>query len=222
MARDYERQAAAEDAVHQAWLDWLKQRVDNIHNHVTAHSILQRFGVELVASDDDEEQFRCPFHGLDRKPSARVYPSSPLGPSHAWCFVCRERWDAIALWRKFGDSSAKFSQSVREIEDAYGLTRPPRPNGSQLPVPLDPSIEAAKLAKGEFDRLLLAVDRRLKSTRSVFRALDDLQGFLALGQVADKLAGAVERGKADPAKSMPTLRRLLDKIAEKVRSVPEG
>lgn len=222
MARDYERQAAAEDAVHQLWLDWLRQRVENIHAQVTAHAVLTRYGVNLVASEDDEEQFACPFHGLDKKPSARVYPASPSGPTHAWCFVCQERWDSIALWKKFNDPNAKFSQTLREIEEAFGLQRPPPPDGSALPEAPDPGVEAAKAALAEFKRLLGVVDRRLRSTRGAFRQLDDLHGFLVLGQVADKLASQVERGKADPADASSTMHRLLDKIAEKVRQAPEG
>jgi hypothetical protein len=216
---EYERQAAAEDAVRQIWIDWLRQRVENIHANVSAHDVLAKFGVNL--SGADEEQFPCPFHGIDKRPSARVYPSSPRGPSHAWCFVCQERWDVLSLWKKFGDPNAKFTQVLREIESAFHLERPPRPDGTSFQAP-DPAIEAAKLAQAEFERLLGVTDRRLRTARGAFQQLRDLAGFLTLGQVTDQLVSQVERGKIEPATATATLHRVLDKIAEKMRLAPEG
>jgi len=38
-----------------------------------------------------EAQFKCPFHGKDNKPSARLYKAT----KSCWCWVCHKSWDVI-------------------------------------------------------------------------------------------------------------------------------
>ena len=40
----------------------------------------------------DEVQFHCPFHGEDKKPSARFYRST----NSCFCFKCKKAWDPVS------------------------------------------------------------------------------------------------------------------------------
>src|SRR5574343_824433 len=111
MPRDFRREAEQEDSQRKLQRAWIQERVAAIRATVSAYDVLRKFGVKLHhAGENRIEQFSCPFHGKDTKPSARIYPAGPTGPSHAWCFVCQERWDAITLWRKFNDPTVPFTR----------------------------------------------------------------------------------------------------------------
>ena len=49
-----------------------------------------------VESGTDVGGVKCPLHGdgNDDKPSAKVYGESS---NHVWCWVCKRKWDSIAL-----------------------------------------------------------------------------------------------------------------------------
>lgn len=193
-------------------------RVEQIHAKVTAYDILRSNGVELKqVSDAQEEQFSCPFHGVDRKPSARVYPESNSGPSHAWCFFCQERWDAIDLWRKFnGGEGKKFGQVLSEIEKAYGLSAPDMPKEGIL----DDGPEEDKLA--DFSRLIEICETRLIEAGAAYRRLDDMVGYLQVGSVLDKLRYRVDQRALSPERGLEILQQVLTKIGETERSCPDG
>jgi len=198
----------------EAWFSWLRQRVDVIHDKVTAHDVLRNGGVEL-ASVDGEEQFRCPFHGQDNKPSARVYPSDGRSRSHAWCFVCQERWDVVALWRKFhAAEEMSFSSVVASIEREYGITP------SEMPKEATFRADMGNMALESFERLYAACESRLKSSRDSYYKLRDLQGYLTAGSILDRLHYKVGKGMLTPTQGEKVLRGLLEKIGAKVRSVP--
>lgn len=214
MGREIENEIRQELASKAAWFEWLKQRVDAIHDKVTAHDVLRNGGVEL-SSNDGVEQFRCPFHGHDNKPSARVYPEDARTRSHAWCFVCQERWDILALWRKFNAADEMpFSSVVASIEREYGLTPPEMPKEATIRAPKsNHALEA-------FEKLYTACENRLRSSRDSYQRLGDMRGFLSAGAVLDKLYHKVGDGAMTPGQGEEVLRKLLDRIGAKVRSVP--
>lgn len=41
----------------------------------------------------DEVQFKCPIHGKDSKPSARLYNTT----NTCYCWVCRKSWDVVSF-----------------------------------------------------------------------------------------------------------------------------
>lgn len=213
MPRDFEGEARQETASHEAWREWTRQRIENIHQHVTTHDVLRQGGVELSqGSSDDEEQFRCPFHGVDHKPSARVYPEDGRSKSHAWCFVCQERWDVISLWRRFhGGEDKSFTRVLTEIEQEFSLTAPPMPSGAVSSSPkVDEALEA-------FDNLYEACERRLRAAKPAYQQLDDMVGYLSAGQVLDKLRHQVDKRLMTPERGKKILRQLLDRVGAKER-----
>lgn len=216
MPRDFKKEATKTEAARKAWGAWVRQRIEAIHQRVTAHDVLRHGGVELRS--DGEEQFSCPFHGVDAKPSARVYPESVRSNSHAWCFVCQERWDAITLWRKFDSASEgkTFSRTLKEMEQAFGLTTPEMPaDASEYQEHSNPHLES-------FDILYEAAESYLIRARVAYRHLDDMKGFLSAGQVLDKVKFRVDSSKMDPQAGEKILRELLNRIKRKEKSCPVG
>lgn len=212
---DYRQEASHEEASRKVWLEWVHQRIEAIHQKVSAHDVLRYGGVSLQS--DGEEQFSCPFHGVDTKPSARVYPEDARSRSHVWCFVCQERWDVVALWKKFNPGEEKtFSRVLREIEQAFGLTTPEMPSGA---VSVKEQVDTALVS---FDALYKAAESRLVGAKGAYRYLDDLTGYLSAGQVLDKLRYRVSSRQMAPQRGEEILRELLVRIAKKVQSCPVG
>ncbi len=188
---------------------WIEFRKETIISRVSAHDVLRRNGVRLKQGGDDrEEQFSCPFHGKDHKPSARVYPETVRGPSHVWCFVCQKRWDVIGLWRKYSGEDTRFTQILSEIERTFGIIppdRPPRDTG-----PIDEADDEALLSV--YQRFE-ACEKRLKQEQVAF----DMKTHLMLGSILDQLYYQVEERKVSTEKATEVLQKVIDKIGEKVR-----
>lgn len=218
MASRHEQAAARQTYAEKARLEWTRLRVESVHQRVSAYDVLRSNGVELrQMADDREEQFSCPFHGEDRKPSARVYPESNRSPSHAWCFVCQERWDAITLWRKFnGGEDKTFSRVLSEIEQAYNLTTPEMPKeGVYNEAKTDRALE-------DFDRLYDTCEVRLRQARVAYEHSEDLVGYLQVGSVLDKIRYRVDKETMTVAKAMDVLQQVLDRVGQVERACPVG
>lgn len=211
MSRDYQKEARSEVDRNDAMRRWVTARIDQIHAQVTAHDVLRRNGVNLKQGGSQrEEQFSCPFHGKDNKPSARVYPSSARGPSHVWCYVCQEKgWDCITLWKKFSGFEGRFTALLAQIERDFGLAIPEAPPAGYE----EPDDEPDELP-GLFE----ICERRLRGAKAAF----DMKGYLTVGSVLDKLYTALESGQMPREQAKAQLQKVLDKIGEKERACPGG
>ncbi len=189
--------------------DWMEARVQAVHQRVSASDVLSRYGVKLRYSGGRAEQMFCPFHGNTRTPAARYHPSDPRSPDHVWCFVCNERWDCIALYRKFENlGNDKFSAVLRSLERAYGIMPPESP-----PV-LDDEPDDHERAEVEME--FAVAESRLMRARKAF----DMKGYLTVGSILDRLRWQFDNGKVLAPTVRATLHRVLDKIGEKVRACP--
>jgi len=191
--------------------EWYRQRVEAIHNVVTAYDVLRQNGIDISqAADDRAEQISCPFHGADKKPSARVYPDEGDSKSHVWCYVCQEPgWDAIGLWRKFNNDMA-FGPALKSIETAYGLDTPDPPK----------EIKTVEVTKEDedlerFKKYYIACEDRLKGRKTVYKNLGDMTGYLTAGAVLDKVFFRVKWKKMTTDRAITVLQQLLDKIRER-------
>lgn len=192
---------------------WFEHRVKTIHATVTVYDILRRNGVSLRHSTERVEQISCPFHGKDEHPSARIYPGSAGSPSHIWCFVCREHWDAISLWKKYGgDESKKFHQVLSEIEKAYGITPPEISSTAFSRTPTDEDND-----QDRFDLLYRTCEDRLISVREDYDSFGDMLGYLTVGSVLDKLLFGVTEGKISFKAGCDLLLRLRQRIADRIQ-----
>ena len=208
MSRDFKDEAQKEEAQRVAYQAWRQARVESIHANVTVYDVLQHFGVVLKQKGNNrEEQISCPFHGKDAKPSARVFPSGRTGRSSVWCYVCQEHWDTIALWKKFQDNSASFTQVLSAIERQSGLKPPDAPKAV--------SKEAQRHAEevAELTKLFDVVERRLQGAKDSF----DMVRFFTVGSILDRLRYDFEQNKIPFTGVHQCLMRVLDKIGEKCR-----
>jgi hypothetical protein len=220
VARDYRKEAQAESLAQKARKSWYQDRVQIIHSRVSAFDVLRDGGVPLKQSSDNQpEQFSCPFHGRDENPSARVYPEDANGPSHAWCFVCQERWDSITLWRKFHQMEEQpFPQVLSAMERSYGLETPALPAEAAL----NEGVSRSDSMWEAFKALYEVCEIRLCSAHMTFKHLDDRDGYLRLGIVLDKLRHKATQRSIRPDEAQKVLRKVLDKIGEKERKCPVG
>lgn len=215
---DHLKTAIRDTAVQQARFEWMQKRIEQVRRNVSAYDVLRRHGVD-IKSDVQEEQFSCPFHGADNRPSARIYPDNATSPSHVWCYVCQEkRWDAIGLWRKFnGGEEVSFGRALSEIERAYNLPsiEMPKEIGLNGPTPDQKAFEA-------FDTLYTVTENRLRMSRNAYHRISDMTGYLAASSILDKLRHRIDQRQIAPVKAIETLNQLLAKIREKVRECPDG
>lgn len=212
----YEAQAAQENAAQKALKEWIRRRITNIHERVTVYDVLSRKDVSLPF-EGRPVQFSCPFHGRDVEPSARAYPESNEGPSHVWCFVCQERWDTISLWRKFEGGDKKFTRSLSEIEQAFGLERPAFPEGVEGYLS-DAEEHLPEQNYEAFQRLYRACDSRLREAKSIY----DMQGYLKAITVLERVHNQVMHSRLPLEEGEKILRVLLDKIGDRLRQCPVG
>lgn len=184
---------------------WFAARKAQIHHHVTAAQVLARYGVSLRHGGDIEEQISCPFHGTDRKPSARYFPTSGRSMSHVWCFVCHENWDAIGLWKKF-TGTEKFGHVLGELERAFGLTPPA--HGLSAPEPERDPLEE------EVARLLDKCEGMLRAERGAL----SMSAALKLGSVLDGVRFDVDQGRLALPEARVRATKLLQTIGERSRA----
>lgn len=197
---------------------WYDLRKKAIHEKVGVHDILRNNGIKFRHMGDREEQFSCPFHGKDEKPSARAFPTTPQSPSHVWCYVCRERWDAISLWKKYsGDESKSFHRVLSEIEKHYNITPPPVPEGGFKNLP---SVDDQQ--KADFERIYRACEERLISERGAYVEMGDMNGYLVAGSILDKALHQIGDGQLGYRDGTELMKKLMQKIGERIRRGSAG
>lgn len=186
--------------------EWNRRRLANIHRHVSAADVLARHGVSLQRNGTQAEQISCPFHGDDRRPSAKYFPEESDSRSHVWCFVCHERWDAVTLWKRF-TGTEKFREVLWQMERAFGVTPP---EGIELPeaeAPYDPLVD-------EVAQLFEVAERRLREYRELFT----LHQHLKLGQLLDYTRYNFDAGKITLATAKERLALIHTKIKQRARA----
>lgn len=85
-----------------------------VSNAVTMAELLVEHGTDL-RTPEVEEQISCPFHGSDRRPSARHYPET----NSIHCFTCHKSWDPFQfIMEKKG---LRFREAVSYVGKKYGI-----------------------------------------------------------------------------------------------------
>lgn len=215
MASKYEQEAQQESANQRILREWIQQRIALIHEKISIYDVLRKNGI-VLEYEDRPTQFSCPFHGQDKKPSARAYPDSGSGPSHAWCFVCQERWDVISIWRKFTGSEKKFTRILTEIEQSFALDQPAFPDGIKL---LTQEVETQVEDDFEqFNKLGAACERRLVDAKHAY----DLKAYTSAASLLERVTTRVTDRRMSKQEGEQRLRTLLDNIGKRVRACPDG
>ena len=207
MTRDFRSEAEQEARQSEAFRQWVRHRVAEIHRRVSCEDVLARNGVRLRYGGHKAEQFSCPFHGKDNKPSTRFYPSEGDKPEGVWCFVCQERWDAITLFKKFEQFEGPFTRLLATIERSFGLTPPEMPREALR-------LDEQESVNTETQQLFEVCERRLKGAKNSFT----LEGYLRVGSILDRLGHQLQHGKTTNAAATGVLKQVLAKVGEKERA----
>jgi len=91
----------------------LSSLIEHIKNNVSLRDML--VAKNRIRGGLSEEQFSCPFHGADRKKSARYYKHTDT----AYCWVCKEKWDVISYTQK--DEEMSFAQAINYLIREYRI-----------------------------------------------------------------------------------------------------
>ncbi len=86
---------------------------DEILAKVSMQEILDKYGIKTKNS-----MFRCPFHGIDKHPSAKAYINS------YHCFCCNSSGDTIRFIENLFDLS--FKEAMQKINIDFNLGLDPR------------------------------------------------------------------------------------------------
>ena len=81
---------------------------DYILTNVSMKDILYKYGVKL-----NKDMFSCPFHGKDKKPSAKAYDNT------FHCFACGITGDTIRFVEKYFNLS--FKEAMQKINEDFCL-----------------------------------------------------------------------------------------------------
>lgn len=202
MARENYELERPRDEERSAVREWVKLRVANIRDCVSAADVLARNGVTLRMNGAHSEQISCPFHGTDNHPSAKYFPDEGDSHSHVWCFVCRENWDAIGLWMKF-TGTERFTENLRQMERAFGLTVPESPTTvvKQDATVSDPLAD-------EVRHLFEVCENRLKEHRDRF----ELTSHLKLGALLDHTRFYLNQGQINHTVAKERLGLVLNRL----------
>jgi len=84
-----------------------------INKYVRLGNILRETG--YLRTDMEEEQFSCPFHGKDSKPSARYYRVT----DSCYCFTCHQAWDLYSYLMQ--RDTATFKEVINTLIKHYKI-----------------------------------------------------------------------------------------------------
>jgi hypothetical protein len=76
-----------------------------------------------------EVQFKCPIHGKDSKPSARLYNST----KSCYCWVCRKSWDVVSFVKDMEKLS--YNETLDYIIKRYRIDTSSIPETPELGLP---------------------------------------------------------------------------------------
>lgn len=189
----------------------MNNRVKKINEKVSILQVLHRYGYEIVNAEA-EQQFSCDLHGdtRDQRPSARVYPDS-----NSWyCFACSKSRDIVETVKD--KESCSFNDACYMLEEWYSIPHPLyRENTEELINPTD-RIDVSR--QENIETLSSQINRML----CIFLKQGDVPHdfLLKMWELHDMLVYSVSAGKLDEYSCMERLRKLKNKIIEKM-SEPE-
>lgn len=81
---------------------------EEILNTITMNDIIQKYGIK-----HNRKKISCPFHGLDKHPSAQIYDK------YFHCFSCGEHLDVIGFVEKY--FRLDFKEAMQKINLDFNL-----------------------------------------------------------------------------------------------------
>jgi hypothetical protein len=74
----------------------------------------------------NEVQYKCPIHGRDNKPSARLYNNT----KSCYCWVCRKAWDVVSFTKEMEKLS--LNEALQYLVNRYHIDVSSIPDGPNL------------------------------------------------------------------------------------------
>lgn len=118
--------------------------------------VMLDYGVQFAFNPKHaiEVQFRCPFHGKDQKPSARLYRNT----QSCYCWFCKKKWDVVSFVQdKEGFS---FINALKFIMERYHVDTSSIPDDPEIKLDPPPKVS-------DDDIRLISIRRRLQELRGV-------------------------------------------------------
>jgi DNA primase len=80
-------------------------------------TVMEEYGVDFKHNPHivSEVQLKCPFHGRDNKPSARLYKDT----KSCFCWVCRKTWDVVSFIQE--KEGMYYKQTLNYIPNRYHI-----------------------------------------------------------------------------------------------------
>lgn len=127
----------------------VRARIDNIKNNIHMSDVLSVLNL-LPSSAEGDFQMRCPFHGKDSKPSARIYRNELFK-----CFACGASYDVIGFYSEY--KKLNFRDSCYLLEKQFGL----KWDGEEIPSQNKPAEVKPSVRNISFSELVRITEKQL-------------------------------------------------------------
>jgi hypothetical protein len=195
--------------------EWVKQRSDAVRDVYTAFDCLQENGHGEHLSDDiTATQISCPFHGADRRPSARYYPASSRGSSSVRCFKCQESWDSINLYAKF--KNLRYMDALSSLEKRFRIKIPRRPDSTVLPDVVTKGNHYVSEKWGDVPTVLTLLEKKLVRVKPK----SGFNDYVKFCRVIDAVTYDFERSKTSNDDMVKILLKTMS-MMDDIMSIPD-
>lgn len=139
-----------------------------------------------------EVQYRCPFHGEDNKPSARLYNHTQT----CFCWVCHKSWDVVSFIMEA--ENLNFNSAINYITKKYHI--------DISVIPEEPDIKMSKPQISDNSVKLINLKNRIKNLRGI-----DLKRYQSAVVAWYMISYSISK-KIDASES-------LNKLSDKIRKM---
>lgn len=114
---------------------------DLVLDGVDLATLMLSYGVDFVYDPQgmNEVQYKCPFHGIDTKPSARFYRDT----KSTWCWVCRKKRDVISFTME--KESMSYVAAILHLVSLYNLDTSSIPDTPRLDLTESKTIDGEEV-----------------------------------------------------------------------------
>ena len=160
--------------------------------------VMISYGVEFSYNPRalHEVQFKCPFHGQDNKPSARLYKET----KSCWCWVCHKKWDVISFVQD--KESLTWLGAVLYIVDRWRVDLSVIPDTPTLDLVRPKSADSVK-------ERIFGLKKHIRSLKGKV----DVQKYAALVTAWQMVSYVITQGK-NPTESLSKLETKVESLCQ--------
>jgi hypothetical protein len=189
----------------------LRARAERVKTECDLGKLLQDYGYAVVPDRHREQQFACDLHGVDNKPSARLYGHN----NTTYCWVCQKTRDPISYVME--KEYKNFREAVEMLEQQLGLPPLPWSDEDNRPVKVEDEISKILTKKVSFEEEKERL-RKFLDTLTAERDLD-AKTLLSFWEVFDRVDYGVARENWPEAKGAAAIVGLRERVMQKLKEV---